>query len=80
MSVFMSDEMFFERVFNKLDSIDERIGELCDRLTKVEADYNNHIENMERTRQDRDKKIYIVFGIAGGILTLLQIYQILRGL
>jgi len=40
------------RIFEKLDKIEDRINDLCVRLSAMETEYNAHIESMQR-KQDR---------------------------
>lgn len=43
------------RIFEKLDKIESRITDLCIRLSAMEAEYNSHIDSMQR-QQDRKLK------------------------
>ena len=42
------------RIFDKLDTIEKRIGDLCIRLSQLEADYNGH---MEAASKKHEKKL-----------------------
>jgi len=65
-----------ERIFEKLDVIEERLSRLCDRVTKIEAAHKHHIDSMisnqNRKLRNRDYMIAL-FGMGLGILTALQI-------
>jgi hypothetical protein len=43
------------RIFEKLDKIEDRINDLCIRLSAMEAEYNSHIVDLQR-QQDRKLK------------------------
>jgi len=58
-----------EKIFEKLDKIDEAIrGEdgLCNRMTKVETNLTNHLENQQR----KFNKTTVIMSIVVGIIAL----------
>jgi hypothetical protein len=78
----MDDEIVFNRLFNKLDGFEENIRKLCDRLSRLETNHENHLkelknirEQKDKTVQRRDKNIYIVIAIVGAIVSLISILK-----
>lgn len=65
------------RIFEKLDKIEDRINDLCIRLSAMEAEYNSHTGDMQR-RQDRKlkRRDYTLAVMAVGLTTI----EILRTL
>lgn len=58
-----------EKIFEKLDKIDEAIrGEdgLCNRMTRVETNLTNHLENQQR----KFNKTTVILGIVVGVIAL----------
>ena len=50
----MIDDVFANRVFGKFDTLDDKIGDLCDRMTTMET---IHTENEKKIiNQKADKK------------------------
>lgn len=82
MTIFMGidDEIIFNRLFDKLDGFQESISALCERLTKMETNYENHIKGKEDNDAKKTKNIYLLIAGIGSVLTILQIYSILSGL
>ena len=65
----MMDDIFVNRVFEKLDRLDEAIrGEkgLCNRMIRIETQLENHLESQKR----KFDKTTIVIGIVIGIIAL----------
>lgn len=59
-----------ERIFMKLDKIEDRIGDLCLRLSALENEYKSHLEDLQKAQNKklrrRDFTIVIIgLGIAG---------------
>ena len=78
----MEDEIVFNRLFNKLDNFEDQIRKLCDRLSKIEANHENHLADLEKIRADkdrivqrRDKNIYIVVALVGAIVSIISLIK-----
>jgi hypothetical protein len=60
-----------QRLFDKLDSIEHRLTDLCTRLTVLETEYKSHLEDLqqEQNRKLRSRDfIIVIVGISlGGI-------------
>lgn len=61
----MIDDVFAQRIFGKFDILDEKIGDLCGRMTTMET---IHTENEKKLVEKKDKRnwylalITLVFG------------------
>ena len=55
-----------QRIFTKLDSFDSKLDDLCERVTRVETNLTNHLENQER----KFNKTTVIMGIVVGIIAL----------
>ncbi len=65
----MMDDIFVNRVFEKLDRLDEAVrGKegLCNRMTRIETQLENHLESQKR----KFDKTTIVIGIVIGVIAL----------
>jgi len=65
----MMDDIFVNRVFEKLDRLDEAVrGDegLCNRMTRIETQLGNHLESQRR----KFDKTTIVIGIVIGVIAL----------
>ena len=51
----MIDELFAQRIFDRLDKFDDKIDDLCDRMMKVEVDVTNHLNTVQRTLPKRKR-------------------------
>ncbi|MFB5617567.1 MAG: hypothetical protein ACE5Q4_02755 [Nitrosopumilus sp.] len=78
----MDDEIVFRRLFDKLDNFEDQIRQLCDRLSKIEANHENHLADLEKIRADkdktvqrRDKNIYIVVALVGAIVSIISLIK-----
>ncbi len=65
----MMDDIFVNRVFEKLDRLDEAVrGKegLCNRMTRIETQLENHLETQKR----KFDKTTIIIGIVIGVIAL----------
>ena len=51
----MIDELFAQRVFERIDKFDDKIDDLCDRMMKVELDVTNHLTTVEQNANKKEK-------------------------
>ena len=65
----MEDRDIFNRIFDKLDTYDERLNTTCNTMTEIKATLHNFIESVNKREQEtrnniekRYKNITIVFG------------------
>jgi len=55
-----------QRIFDKLDSFDSKIDDLCERMVRVETNLTNHLEYQER----KFNKTTVLLGVVIGIVAL----------
>ena len=69
------DQITLDRLFAKLDKMSDNISDLCNRMTIMEIDHKNHIEDIkleqEKKLRTRDLLIVIV-GITLGFVEVIR--------
>ena len=71
----MIDELFAQRVFERIDKFDEKIDDLCDRMMKVEKDVTNHLNTVTQNSERTEKKFYIIIAALGTLFAAVSIFQ-----
>ena len=71
----MIDELFAQRVFDRIDKIDEKIDDLCDRMMKVEIDVTNHLSTVEQNANKKEKRFYVLIAGMGTIFAAVSLLQ-----
>lgn len=66
-----------KRILDNLDGLNDKIDDLCSRITKVEIHLDNHFKEIELTRINKDRKFYVIVALMGVGFT---IFEIIRGL
>ena len=66
-----------KRILDNLDSINDKIDDLCGRMTKVEINLDNHFKDMEDQQKGKEKKFYYLIAIMGVGFTL---FEVIKGL
>jgi|TARA_R110002020_G_scaffold249415_1_gene463347 hypothetical protein len=76
--------LIMTRIFNKLDSFEEKIDKLCDRLTKLEMSVNDHFDDIEKEENkkveksaNKERKYYVIIAAMGIIFAA---YEILKNI
>ncbi len=64
-----------KRILDNLDNINEKVTDLCDRMTKVEINLDNHFNEIESKQNAKDKKFYFVIALMGIGFTLFEIVK-----
>ena len=64
-----------KRILDKLDTFEEKIEGLCERLMKVEYELNHHFKDIEDKQSNKDRKFYIVIAGIGILFTMVQVLQ-----
>lgn len=79
----MDDRDIFNRIFDKLDSYDERLNETCNTITEIKTTLNNFIQAVNKkeaeTRtgiENRYKKITAIFGTITSVSVLIGIAKV----
>ena len=69
------DEFIMDRILNKLDGIDSKIDDLCDRVTKNEIILNTHLESEREKSEKKEKKFYMFMAIVGVTISIVEIIR-----
>jgi len=64
-----------KRILDRLDSLDEKIEKLCERVMKVEYELKSHLKIIEKKQVNKEKKFYVLIACMGIAFTLIEIYQ-----
>ena len=64
-----------KRILDRLDTFEEKIEKLCERLMKVEYDLNHHFKDIEEKQSNKDRKFYIIIAGMGILFTMVQVLQ-----
>ena len=72
--------LIMTRIFNKLDSFEEKIDKLCDRLTKLEMSVHDHFDEIEKEENkkveksaNKERKYYVIIAAMGIIFAAYEI-------
>lgn len=69
------DDLLINRLFDKLDGIDTKIDDLCDRMTKQETKYDIHIDGEREKSEKKEKRFYMILGLVGGIVSIVEVVR-----
>jgi len=76
--------LIMTRIFDKLDSFEEKIDKICDRLTKLEMSVNDHFDDIEKEENkkveksaNKERKYYVIIAAMGIIFAA---YEILKNI
>ena len=68
------------RIFDKLDSFEEKIDKICDRLTKLEMSVHDHFDDIEKEENkkvtksaNKERKYYVIIAAMGIIFAAYEI-------
>lgn len=67
------DHTIIDRLFVKLDNIDSKIDDLCERMTKQETKYDLHIEGEKSKFERKEKIFYVILGLIGSVVSIIQV-------
>jgi hypothetical protein len=72
------------RIFDKLDSFEEKIDKICDRLTKIEMSVKDHFDDIEQAENkklsksaNKERKYYVIIAAMG---ILFGLYELLTNI
>ena len=71
----IDDQFIVSRIFEKLDGIDAKIDDLCDRTTKHEIMLANHLEEGKTRMERKEKRFYMILGLVGGIVSIVEVVR-----
>lgn len=66
---------FENRVFTKLDKIDTNIQDLCERVTKQEVLFEEHMKGIEEKQKKKDQRFAWYIGMIGGTVGIFEVMQ-----
>jgi hypothetical protein len=76
--------LIMTRIFDKLDSFEEKIDKICDRLTKLEMSVHDHFDDIEKEENkkveksaNKERKYYVIIAAMGIIFAA---YEILKSI
>ena len=65
------------RIFEKLDKIEERINDLCIRISAMETEYNSHISDMEKKQANKLRRRDYTLAVMAVGLTIIEVCRTL---
>ena len=72
------------RIFDKLDSFEDKIDSLCDRLTKLEMSVKDHFDDIEIAEKKKiqkssnsERKYYVIIAAMG---ILFGLYELIKNI
>jgi len=71
----MIDDLFAQRVFARIDKFDDKIDDLCDRMTRVELEITNHLNTITNNTAKKEKKFYILIAGMGTLFAAVTLFQ-----
>ena len=79
----MEDRDIFNRIFDKLDTYDERLNNTCNTMTEIKTTLGNFIEAVEKREQEsrnnierKYKNITVVFGSITSVSILVGLSKV----
>jgi len=66
-----------ERIFIKLDKMEEKIDDLCNRITKQEVEFEEHLSSRERESNRKLRNRDLVIVLFGSIITTVEVFRTL---
>ncbi len=71
----MVEEFLLERIMNRIDQLDVKIDDLCDRMTKTEISISNHLTHVTQDAEKKEKKFYVVIAALGTVFASVTLIQ-----
>ena len=80
------DDLIMNRLFDRLDQMEAKIDlkadnilskvdDLCSRMTRQEVRYDGQIEEGKAKKENTDRKIYIILGVFGAVISLYEVIK-----
>ena len=54
-----------KRILDKLDTFDNKIDDLCARMTKMESEWTNHLAEIEDRAKAKERRFYYLIAVMG---------------
>ena len=71
----MVEEFLLERIMTRIDQLDVKIDDLCDRATKIEVTVSNHLTHVTQDAEKKEKRFYVVIAALGTIFASVTLIQ-----
>ena len=66
---------FEERVIDTLDELRQKMNDLCMWKTKMETEWANHMNHIEKKAVDKEKRFYYIIALMGVGFTVQEIIR-----
>jgi len=63
------------RILNNMDKMDNKLDDLCGRMTKVEASLDNHYKNIDKKAKSKERRFYYIIALMGIGFTVQEIIR-----
>ena len=73
----MVEEFLLERIMTRIDQLDQKIDDLCDRMTKTEISISNHLTHVTQDSEKKERKFYVIIAALGTIFASVTLIQTL---
>ena len=73
----MVEDFLLERIMTRIDQLDQKIDDLCDRMTKTEISISNHLTHVTQDSEKKEKKFYVIIAALGTIFASVTLVQTL---
>ena len=73
----MVEEFLLERIMTRIDQLDQKIDDLCDRMTKTEISISNHLTHVTLDSEKKERKFYVIIAALGTIFASVTLVQTL---
>ena len=64
-----------KRILDNLDKIDDKLDDLCTRMTKVESNLDNHFKDIDKRQKGKERKFYYIIALMGIGFTIQEIIR-----
>ena len=71
----MVEDFLLDRIMTRIDQLDVKIDDLCDRATKIEVTVSNHLAHVTQDAEKKEKKFYIIIASLGTIFATVSLVQ-----
>ena len=71
----MVEEFLLERIMTRIDQLDQKIDDLCDRMTKTEISISNHLTHVTQDSEKKERKFYVIIAALGTIFASVTLIQ-----
>jgi len=66
----MSDELLWNRVFDKFDDLEEKVTKLCINMSAVQSELDSHLEERAAAGQKKERVFYVILAGMAGVFSL----------